>query len=116
MKVYENTEEYIKAIRPEFLAEFERVRKLIKDLVPEANEVISYGIPTYKYKGRNMVHLGAFRDHLSLFPGSAPIEVFKDRLSGYKTAKGTIQFTPDHTLPDELVTDIVAASRAYIDQ
>ena len=68
----------------------EDVRRLVLELVPEAELSISYGIPTFKPKGRNLVHFGAFKDHWSFFPGPSVIEAFKGRLSAYKMSKGPV--------------------------
>lgn len=87
--------------------ELERIRKIVQDLVPDAVEVISYGIPTFKYKGKNLVHFAAFTHHMSLFPTAAPIAELKDKLKPWATAKGTIQFTEDNTLPKKLIEEIV---------
>jgi uncharacterized protein YdhG (YjbR/CyaY superfamily) len=89
--------------------ELERIRKLAKELAPEVEEVISYGIPTLKYKGRNLIHFASFKDHLSLFPGAGPIAELKDKLGNYKVAKGTIQFTEANPLPDSLLKEIITS-------
>jgi uncharacterized protein YdhG (YjbR/CyaY superfamily) len=85
----------------------ERIRDIAWTEAPDAQEVIAYGIPTFKLSG-NLVHYAAFRNHMSFFPGStAHNEALKDELRGYKRAKGTIQFTLDKPLPDDLVRKIV---------
>ena len=85
----------------------ERIRDIVRQEAPEAEEVIAYGIPTFKLSG-NLVHYAAFKHHLSFFPGgTAHNETLKDELAGYKLAKGTIQFTLDKPLPDDLVRRIV---------
>ena len=85
---YEN---YIKSIDESSGKVLEELKELTFKLVPEAELSISYGIPTFKFKGKNLVHFGAFKDHWSFFPGPFVIEAFKDRLSAYKVSKGTIQ-------------------------
>ncbi|MGE5327759.1 MAG: iron chaperone [Thiobacillus sp.] len=85
----------------------ERIRKIVYEIVPDVEEVITYGMPGFKYKGKYLIAFAAFKDHLSLFPTSKPIEDFKDRLSEYKLSKGTIQFTVDKPIPDDLVRQIV---------
>lgn len=88
----------------------QHIRTVIHEVIPDAEEVIGYGMPTFKYKGKNVVHFAAFKDHMSLFPSSDPIEELKEQLSNYKTSKGTIQFTLENPLPDQLVRDLVATS------
>ena len=85
----------------------ERIRDIAWAEAPDAEEVIAYGIPTFKLSG-NLVHYAAFKNHMSFFPGgTAHNEALKDELQGYRIAKGTIQFTLDKPLPDDLVRKIV---------
>lgn len=85
----------------------ERIRAIVREEAPNAEEVMAYGIPTFRLSG-NLVHYAAFKNHMSFFPGgTAHNEAFKDELAGYKIAKGTIQFTTDKPLPDDLVRRIV---------
>jgi uncharacterized protein YdhG (YjbR/CyaY superfamily) len=85
----------------------ERIRIIVRRLAPDAREVIAYGIPTFKLHG-NLVHYAAFKNHCSFFPGSARVNAeLKDELARYKVSKGTIQFTADNPLSDDLVERIV---------
>jgi len=85
----------------------ERIRDIAWAEAPDAEEVIAYGIPTFRLSG-NLVHYAAFKNHMSFFPGgTAHNEALKDELAGYKIAKGTIQFTLDKPLPDGLVRKII---------
>ncbi|MGV3549092.1 iron chaperone [Rhizobium sp.] len=85
----------------------ERIRTIVWEEAPDAEEVIAYGIPTFKLSG-NLVHYAAFKRHMSFFPGgTAHNETLKDELAGYTLSKGTIQFTPDKPLPDDLIRRIV---------
>jgi uncharacterized protein YdhG (YjbR/CyaY superfamily) len=88
-------------------ASLERLRAAIQQAVPEAEEVISYGVPTYKFHGF-IASFGAFKNHCSFFPGHTVAD-FAGELKGYKLSKGTIQFPHDKPLPDELVRAIVQA-------
>jgi uncharacterized protein YdhG (YjbR/CyaY superfamily) len=78
----------------------------IREAAPGAAEKISYQMPTFHQHG-NVVHFAAFKDHISLFPGPSGVEAFADRLTAYKTSKGTIQFSHGQPLPLELVKEIV---------
>lgn len=101
-----NVDAYLDQIEnPAYRKQLDHLRKLIQSTVPEAEECISYGIPTYKHFGM-VVSFAAFAKHLSFFPGHTVAD-FQDQLKGFKTSKGTIQFTPENPLPDELVTAIV---------
>ncbi len=73
---------------------------------PGAEETIAYGIPTFRLNG-NLVHFGAFKDHISFFPTSSPIPAFKKELAPYKQSKGTIQFPLGQPIPFGLVKKIV---------
>ena len=99
-------DEYIAACPKDIQAKLEEMRATIKASAPEAEEKISYQIPTFYLKG-NLVHFGAFKDHISFFPTSSGIAAFKKELSVYKGAKGTVQFPLDKPLPLKLVSRIV---------
>ena len=85
----------------------ERLRRTIKSIVPDAVEVISYQIPTFKLNGRMLVSYAAFKHHCSFFPGAGPIEMHANDLKSFQTSKGTIQFTPEHPLSTTLVKRLV---------
>ncbi len=99
-------DEYIAACPKDVQKKLKELRKVIKAAAPDAEEKISYQIPTFYLKG-NLVHLGAFKDHISFFPTSNGIDAFKKELSVYKSARGTVQFPLDEPLPLELVSRIV---------
>jgi len=90
-------------------AELEKIRSIVNETVPEAEEVITYSMPGFKYKGKYLIAFSVFKDHLGLFPTSGPIEILKDELTDFKTSKGGIQFTPDKPIPDSLIKDIIRA-------
>jgi uncharacterized protein YdhG (YjbR/CyaY superfamily) len=96
-------------------AELERVRAVIRQAVPEAAEVISYGMPGFKYRGKYLAGYYAFKTHLSLFPAGT-VEAFADKLEGYTLSKGTIQFTLDRPLPESLIKEIILYRKAEIDK
>jgi uncharacterized protein YdhG (YjbR/CyaY superfamily) len=100
-------DEYL-AFQPEKVMEaLENLRQIIRETAPEAEEVISYGIPAYKYHGM-LVYFAAYKKHCSLFAGNGALtEQMQEVLKAYKTSKGTIQFTVEKPLPDELVREIV---------
>jgi uncharacterized protein YdhG (YjbR/CyaY superfamily) len=84
----------------------EQVRKTIRSAAPDAEETISYQIPTFTLKG-NLVHFAAWKGHIGFYPGSAGIEKFKRELSAYEAAKGSVQFPLDEPMPLDLITRIV---------
>lgn len=100
-------DDFLKDVPDPQKVELERVRQIIKSTVPDAEETISYAMPAFKYKGKPLVYFNAFKDHMSLFPTSKPTMVLADRLKDYKVSKGTIQFTADKPLPEELIQEIL---------
>ncbi len=80
-----------------------KIRKNIKDLVPEAVETISYEMPTFKLKGKNFVHFAAFKNHIGFYPTPRGISNFEEELSKYKHAKGSAQFPLDQPIPYDLI-------------
>lgn len=106
-KVAKDVNEYLAAVPKESRAALEKLRQTIKSVVPEAIEVITYQIPTFKLDGRMLVSYAAFSEHCSFFPGSGPIEASQNELRSYQTSKGTIRFTPDRPLPAALIKKLV---------
>ncbi len=102
-----NIDEYL-ALQPEKVREvLEHLRQIIRETAPVAEELISYGIPAYKYHGM-LVFFAGYKKHCSLFAGNGALtEQMKEELKNYKTFKGTIQFTVEKPLPDDLVRDII---------
>lgn len=83
------------------------LRALIRGLVPEAVETISYGIPTFKWKGKNLIHIAGYKNHIGLYPGSGAISHFENELKGYNTSKGAVQFPLSAPMPNDLIIRIV---------
>ena len=107
-------DEYLSKLNPQQKLALERIRKIVHAIVPNVTEVISYGMPVFKYKGKYLIGMAAFKDHMSIFPGSLPIELLSDMLKDYKTSKGTIQFTSEKPLPKNLIRKILAICMADI--
>lgn len=108
-----DVESYLAACPEPHRTTLEKMRASIRSAVPkETTETISYGIPTFKYKG-GLVAYAAFKQHCSFFPMSGRlVEDFADELKPYKTSKGTIQFPVDKPLPPALVKKLVKAKLA----
>lgn len=98
-------DEYIllqeESIRPLLL----EVRAAIKAVLPDAEERISWSMPTF-WKGHNLIHFAAFKNHMGLYPGSLAIEHFSHRLTDYKFSKGAIQFPYNKPIPFDLIAEI----------
>ncbi len=86
------------------------LRRWIVAAVPDAQELLNYGVPAFKLAGRPLVSFGAARKHCAFYVQSPAVSAaFAERLAGLDTSPGTIRFTPDEPLPRELVEDLVAA-------
>lgn len=84
----------------------EQVRSTIRQAAPDAQEKISYAMPTFTLNG-NLVHFAAYKNHLGLYPGPGAIERFRDELAEYETSKGAIRFPLDLPIPYQLIESIV---------
>lgn len=103
----ETVEDYLANVPKEDRDVLENLRNTIKSAAPEADEVISYGIPTYKYKGP-LVHFAAFKNHLSFYGvNKSLLETFRNELGSHKISGTTIHFTTENPLPEEFVRKIV---------
>ncbi len=101
-------DDYIAGFPPEIQAILAQIRATIRQAVPDAEEVISYQMPTFKLHG-NLVHFAAFKRHIGLYPTPGAIEQFKDELARYAVAKGTVRFLLDEPIPYALIGEIARA-------
>lgn len=100
-------DEYIAGFPEDVQAILQKIRQTIRETVPNAEEAISYQMPTFKLKG-NLVHFAAFKNHIGFYPVPSGIEAFKDELSVYVQGKGSVQFPLDKPMPYDLIRRIVA--------
>jgi len=108
-KVPRTVEEYLEGVPEPARTTLKKVRSVIRSVAPpETTEGISYGIPTFKYKGM-LTSFAAFSDHCSLFPGAGPTIEFRNELKNFQTSKGTIRFAPNKPLPATLLRKLVKA-------
>ncbi len=103
----QSTDEYIAAFPAEIQTLLNQMRTAIRQAAPDAEEVISYGMPAFKQKGM-LVYYAAFTKHIGFYPTSSGIEAFQDELSNYVGGKGSVQFPFSQPLPLDLVQRIVA--------
>lgn len=104
---FTNMEEYIARFDEPVRVRLEQIRSVIRDIVPEAEERISYQMPTFYLNG-NLVHFAAFDKHIGLYQGPSGISAFEEELAPYKHAKGSVQFPLDQPLPIDLVKRIAS--------
>jgi uncharacterized protein YdhG (YjbR/CyaY superfamily) len=104
-KQFETIDEYIKTFPRDVQSILEKMRRTIRKAAPEAEETISYQIPTFKLNGNSITHFAAFKKHIGLYP-PAPT-AFKKQVSAYEGPKGNLRFPTDKPIPYDLVTRIV---------
>ena len=103
---FKTMDEYINTFPEGVQRILNELRQTIKEVAPEAEETINYGIPTFTLNG-NLVHFAAFENHIGFYPAPSGMEAFKNELSSYKGAKGSVQFPIDQALPLPLIRKIV---------
>ncbi len=105
--VFNTIDEYIASFPEETQKILEEIRSIIKAVVPEAKEKISYQIPAFELNGRNLVHFAAWKKHIAMYPIPAGSEAFEKELSQYMDGKGTLKFPLDKPLPLKLIREVV---------
>ena len=107
----ENVTDYIAAQPPPVRTRLRRVRATIRKTIPEAEEMISYGIPAYKLHGRVLIYFAGFKNHYSIYPFSASLaKTLAGQIRSYEyNNKGTIRFPLDKPVPVRLVASIAGA-------
>ena len=105
-KQFKTIDEYISMFPDDVRTILNQVRQTIRGAAPEAQETINYQMPTFTLNG-NLVHFAAFKNHIGFYPTPTGIEAFKDELSAYKGAKGSVQFPLDQPMPLPLIRRIV---------
>ncbi|MEQ8153301.1 MAG: DUF1801 domain-containing protein [Clostridiaceae bacterium] len=103
---YKSVDEYILQFPPETQEILQKLRKVIKEAAPGAEEKISYQMPAFVLNG-NLVYFAAHKKHIGFYPTPSGIEAFADELTEYKGAKGSVQFPSNKPLPYELIGRIV---------
>jgi uncharacterized protein YdhG (YjbR/CyaY superfamily) len=105
-KKFETIDEYIASFPESVQDILNKMREVIQKSAPEAEETISYGMPTFKLNG-NLVHFAAYKKHIGFYPTPSGIANFKKELSPYKSSKGAVQFPIDEPLPLDIIRKIV---------
>ena len=103
---FETIDEYISMFPEDVQRILNELRQTIREAAPAAQETINYQIPTFTLNG-NLVHFAAFENHVGFYPTPSGMEAFKKELSGYKAAKGSVQFPIHEPLPLPLIRRIV---------
>ena len=100
-------DEYIAGFPPDVQQILEQIRSVIRAIAPDAEETIKYRMPTFVLH-ENLVHFAAFTNHLGFYPTPSGITKFKDELSAYNTARGSVQFPMGEPIPLNLIKKIVS--------
>ena len=101
----QNIDEYIAAQDAAVQPRLQEVRSLIRSAIPDAEERISWSMPTY-WKGRNLIHFAASKNHLGLYPGDEAVAHFADELKDHDVSRGTIRLPYNAELPAEMIRNI----------
>jgi len=101
----ENIDQYIANFPLETQKLLQQIRETIHKTVPEAKEVISYGMPAFK-QNTVLVYFAGYAKHIGFYPTGSGIEAFKEEFTQYKWSKGAVQFPLDKPLPLDLITRI----------
>lgn len=100
-------EEYIAGFDEEVQTKLIKLRKIIKETAPDAQEKISWGVPTY-YQNGFLVQFAAYKKHIGFYTSPATIAYFQEELSNYQTnTKNTVQFMMNQVLPIELIRKMI---------
>jgi uncharacterized protein YdhG (YjbR/CyaY superfamily) len=102
----EKIDQYISGFPEEIQEILQRMREAIRQAAPEAEETISYGIPTFKLNG-NLVHFAGYQNHIGFYPGTSGIQAFAKEFKGLNQAKGSVQFPLDKPIPYALIKRVV---------
>jgi uncharacterized protein YdhG (YjbR/CyaY superfamily) len=106
MKDFQTVDEYLSALPKTTRERLESLREIIRQAAPQAEEVIHYNMPAFKWNGM-LVWYAVFKEHIGFYPRASAIAAFKDELTDYKTSKGAIQFPTGKETPAGLVKKIV---------
>lgn len=101
----ETVEEYIEAQEETVRPRLREIRDILRKALPEAEECISWSMPTYR-KGRNIIHFAAAKKHIGIYPGGEATTVFAEELAGMDVSKGTIRLPHDQEIPAALIDKI----------
>ena len=104
---------YLATLPADERAALQRVREQVKRLVPDAEEGLSYGMPVFKLRGHGLIWFAGWKEHCSLYPlTDSFLAAHESELAGFRRTKGSVHFTPDAPLPDDLLEAMVRARMA----
>ncbi len=104
--IYKSVDDYIAQQPPEFRERLGIIRQTVRNTVPDAEELLSYMMPAFKYHGM-LCYYAVFKDHFSLFVAPKVKDAFTDRLKSYKQTKSAIHFPFTSEIPVEIIKEII---------
>jgi uncharacterized protein YdhG (YjbR/CyaY superfamily) len=112
----EDVDQYLAALPEDRRAMLEKLRRLIKAAAPRATESLSWGMPFYKYSGKQLVAFAMWKNHIGLYPlSSSFLDAYKDELKDYETSRGTVRLPLGRPLAVALIEKLVKARVAEIE-
>src|ERR671922_2464426 len=99
-------DEYIAGFPPDVQDILQKIRMTIRKAAPQAEETISYKIPTFNLKGHYLIYFAAYKKHIALYPAPIGVPEFEEEIAPYASGKGTLQFPLDKPIPYKLITKI----------
>jgi uncharacterized protein YdhG (YjbR/CyaY superfamily) len=104
---FAEVDKYINSFPEETQTILKKIRKMIADIIPQADQVISYGVPTFKINGKYVIYFAGYKNHISLYPASDElVENVKDA-EKYRVSKGTLKFKLSEPIPYDLIEKVV---------
>ncbi|MDR2496277.1 MAG: DUF1801 domain-containing protein [Tannerellaceae bacterium] len=103
----DNVDDYLASLSPEIQSKMEDIRRMVKEMAPEAVEKMAYGMPAFHLNNRPLIYYSAFKNHIGFYPIPTGIEAFREELSVFKQGKGSVQFPIGMPLPMDLIRRIV---------
>jgi uncharacterized protein YdhG (YjbR/CyaY superfamily) len=113
----DEVDEYLRSIEEPKRSTLQALRRTILEVVPEAEQVISYRVPAFRLRGKDIAGFAAFKDHLSYLPFSGSVlGRLADELDDYTITKSSLHFPVERPLPKALVKKLIAARLAEVSQ
>ncbi|MFO0813714.1 MAG: DUF1801 domain-containing protein [Gemmatales bacterium] len=111
-----DVEEFLETVSPAQRKTLKKLRQLIRSIIPDADECLSYALPAFRWQGKPLVAYNAWKEHAALYPMSGTVFTkLKDELQKYSLSKGTIRFDPQKLLPKTLLKKIIQLRKAEIE-
>jgi putative acetyltransferase len=106
-KQFDTIDDYIQSLPTDVQQIVESIRQTVRTAAPDSVETIAYQMPTFKWKGKSLIHFGAWKDHIGIYPIPAGSATFEKKLSKYTSGKGTVRFPIREPIPHDIVRAMV---------